>query len=145
MIVETTIHMHKNMLEMLNSGAARTGRSRTFIIKILMQRVMDDNNKMLKPCSMIKYQARDEKDNWYRIHLVLNEYEYEYCLDMRKFYKMSVSFILAFAVRRFLDEVVNELIDGSNNTDNCFYQNYILIKKIEVHYFFMPSYLDRRS
>lgn len=115
---------------MLNRGAAITGRTRTFIIKILMQRVMDDNRKMLQSYPRIRYQARDDKENWHRIHLVLNEYEYEYCLDMRKLFKMSVSFILAYAVRRFLEDVINELIDGSNNTDNYCYQNYILIKKI---------------
>jgi hypothetical protein len=129
MLIETTIYIHKNTLEMLNRGAALTGSPRTFILRLLMQRVMGDNHKMLQSYSRVKYQERDKKENWYRLHIVMNEYEYEYYLDMRKFYKMSVSFILAFAVRRYLDEVLNELLEGSNNIDNYWYRNYILIKK----------------
>ena len=129
MLIETTIHIHKNILELLNYGAAMTSRNRTFIIKLLMQRVMSNNQRMLESYYRIKYQARDERENWYRLHLVLNEYEYEYYLDMRKFFKMSVSFILAYAVRRYLDEIINELLHGSNNTDNYCYRNYIFIKK----------------
>ena len=130
MIVETTVYIHKNTLAMLNRGAAVTGRARTFIIKFLMQRLMRDNHKMLQSHSRVKYQARADKEEWHRLHMVMNEYEYEYYLDMRKFFKMSVSYILAFAVRRYLDEVMNELIKGNIITDNYRYQNYIFIKKI---------------
>ncbi len=130
MLIETTIHIHKSILEVLNSGSAISGRTRSLIIKLLMQRVMRDNQKMLQPHSRVKYQARDTKDNWQRLHVVMNEYEYEYYLDMRKFYKMSVSFILAFAVRQYFDEIMNLLLNDSNMTDNYCYQNYIFINKI---------------
>ena len=129
MLIESTMHMHKSTLEMLNRGAEITGRSRTFIIKLLMQRIMSENQKMLKSHSRIKYQPRDDKENWFRLHVVINEYEYEYYLDMRKFYKMSVSFILAYAVRRYLDEILSKLLNGNKNTDNYFYKNYIFIKR----------------
>ncbi len=114
---------------MLDRGVETTGRTRTFIIKVLMQRIMSNNQHMIKSNARIKYQSRDNKDNWHRLHLVLNEYEYEYYLDMRKFYKMSVSFILAYAARRYLDEILNELLNGSKNTDNYYYKNYIFIRK----------------
>ncbi len=129
MLIESTIHIHKSILEMLNRGSEITGGSRTFIIKLLMQRVMSNNQQMLKSHSRIKYQARDNKENWYRLHVVINEYEYEYYLDMRKFYKMSVSFILAYAVRRYLDEILSELLNRNKNTDNYFYKNYIFVNR----------------
>ena len=130
MIIETTVYIHKNTLVMLNRGAAVTGRARTFIIKLLMQRLMRDNHKMLQSHSRVRYQERADKEEWHRLHMVMNEYEYEYYLDMRKFFKMSVSYILAFAVRRYLDEVMNELIKGNIITDNYRFRNYIFIKKI---------------
>ncbi len=130
MIIQTTLYIHKSILEMLNRGSVITGESRTAIIKHLMQRLMSDNRKMLQSYSRIKYQARDDKENWHRLHIIISEYEYEYYLDMRKFYKMSVSFILAYAVKRYLNEVVYALLDMNNNTDNYRYRNYILIKKI---------------
>ncbi len=129
MLIESTMHIHKSILEMLNRGAEITGKTRTSIIKLLMQRVMSENKKMLISHSRIKYQARDKKENWHQFHVAMNEYEYEYYLDMRKFYKMSVSFILAYAAMRYLDEILNDLLNGDKNTDNYFYKNYIFVKR----------------
>ena len=129
MLIETTVHIHKSILEMLNKKVELTGKTRTFMMKLLMQRVMSDNQKMLKSYKRIRYQARDAKENWHKLHVVMNEYEYEYYLDMRKFFKMSVSFILAYAVRRYLDEIVKELLYGNISTDNYRYKNYIFIKE----------------
>jgi hypothetical protein len=126
MLIESTIYVNMRILGMLNRGAAITGRSRTYMIKILMQRVMRDDQKLLKFYSRIKYQERDLKENWHRLHIVLNEYEYEYYLDMRKFFKMSVSFILAYAVIRYLDE----LLKMNESTDNYCYKNYVFIKQL---------------
>lgn len=130
MLIETTMHVHKSILKMLEKSSETTNRTRTYIIKRIMQRVMRDNRKLLKSYSVIKYQERDLKENWYRIHIILNEYEYEYYLDMRKFYKMSVSFILAYAVMRYLDRVVNEILNKKNNTDNYYYINYVFIEEV---------------
>ncbi len=126
MLIETTLHVHKSILDKLNRGEEITGRSRTFIIKLLIQRIMKDSQRMIKMNSRVKYQERDLKENWHRIHIVLNEYEYEYCFDMRKFFKMSVSYILAFAVLRYLDEILKR----NKSTDKYFYTSYIFIKKI---------------
>lgn len=125
MIIATTLHVHKSIMEKLNRGTEITRKSRTSIVKLLIQRIMNDNQRMIKTNSRIKYQERDLKENWHRIYIVFNEYEYEYCLDLRKFYKMSVSYILAYAVLRYLEE----LLEGNSSTDNYCYKNYILIKK----------------
>ncbi len=45
---------------------------------------------------------------------------------MRKFFKMSVSFILAYAVMRYLDEVLKR----NKSADNYCYQNYIFMKEV---------------
>ena len=130
MIIETTLHVHKSILDKLYQGAVATGMTRTSIIKLLIQRVMSDNQRMIKTNSRIRYQERDLKENWNCIHIVLNEFEYEYCLDLRKFCKLSVSYIIAYAVRLYLDEVLNELLNGSINTDNYYYSNYVFVRKI---------------
>jgi len=126
MPIETTLNVHKNILDMLDKATLISGKQRTSIIKLMIKRSMKDNNKLIKMNSRVKYQERDIKVNWYRIHIVLNEYEYEYCLDFRKFFKMSVSLILAYSVLRYLDEILKE----NKNTDNYFYPSYILIKNI---------------
>ena len=114
---------------MLNKSAQISGKTRTFIIKLLMQRVMSNSQKLLKSSSRVRYQERDAKENWCRLHIIMNEYEYEYYFDMRKFYKMSVSLILAYAVRKYLDEIVNKLLDRNNSTDKYFYKGYIFMKE----------------
>ena len=118
MLIETTLHVHKNVMNKLDEGIVKTGVSRSSIIKLLIQRIMDDGQRMIKSYSRIKYQERDEKEKWNQLHIVLNEYEYEYYLDMRNFYKMSVSLILAYAVMRYLNELVNELLHGNKSKDN---------------------------
>ena len=125
MLIETTLHVHKSILNRLDTGAETSRRSRTLIIKLLIQRIMKDNQRMIKTYSRVKYQERDVKENWSRINIVFNEYEYEYCQDLRKFFKMSVSYILAYAVLRYLDE----LMKRGKITDNYWYKNYILIVK----------------
>ena len=129
MLIETTLHIHKSILGMLNKSTEITGKNRTFLIKLLMQRIMNNNQKLLKSYSRIQYQGRDVKENWHRLHVVVNEYEYEYYQDMRKFFKMSISFILAYAVVRYLDEIINELLDKNKITDKYFFRNYIFIKE----------------
>ena len=126
MLIETTLYINKSILETLNKSSAITGINKNKIIKLLMQRVMKDNQRLLKSYSRVKYQERDIKENWHRLHIVLNEYEYEYYLDMRKFFKMSVSFILAYAVMRYLDEVLKK----NKSSDNYCYQNYIFMKEV---------------
>lgn len=125
MLIETTLHVHKNILDKLDTGVAISGRSRTSLIKMLIQRMMKHNQNVIKTNSRIKYQERDLKENWKRINIVFNEYEYEYCLDLRKFFKMSVSYILAIAVLSYLDEIINK----DKRTDKYFYTSYIFIKK----------------
>ena len=129
MLIESTLHIHKSILEMLNKGSEMTGENRTFLIKLLMQRIMNNNQKLLKSYSRIQYQGRDVKENWHRLHVVVNEYEYEYYQDMRKFFKMSISFILAYAVIRYLDEIINELLVSNKSTDKYYFRNYIFIKE----------------
>ncbi len=124
MFIETTLYVHKSILDKLDTGATMSGRSRTFIIKLLIQRIMKDNQRMIKTCSRVQYQERDVRENWNRVNIVFNEYEYEYCLDLRKFFKMSVSLILAYAVMRYLDEVLK----WNKSTDKYFHKSYILIK-----------------
>ena len=126
MLIETTFHVHRNILEKLNNAALRSGKARTSIIKLIMQRMMQNNQRMIKGNSRIQYQKRDLKEKWNRIHIALNEYEYEYYQDIRKFFKMSISLILAYAVLQYLDEVLKEDI----NTDKYLFRHYALIKKV---------------
>ena len=58
MNIETTIHIHKSILEKLNTTAEITGKSRTSLVACLMQRVMHDNHRKLK---QLKEQYKKDK------------------------------------------------------------------------------------
>lgn len=73
---------------------------------------------------MVQYQERSDKESWKTIHLTVREDEYEYLLDLRKLLKMSVSRILAFAVKKYLAK-----LNEKNITDKNHYKNYVIIKE----------------
>jgi hypothetical protein len=126
MLIATTLHVHKTILTKLDETAIVIGISRNAIIKLLIQKIMKDNHRMIKVNTRVRYQEKDQKENWKRINIVFNEYEYEYCLDLRKFFKMSVSYILALAVLRYMDEILRK---GESTNNYCFC-NYVFTRKI---------------
>jgi hypothetical protein len=56
---------------------------------------------------------------------MVREDRYEYWLDLRKLLKMSVSLILAYAVKRFPGKPMN-----INSTDNYLCKYYIIMKEV---------------
>ena len=151
MIIETTIYIKKGILEKLSQASEKTGKSRTFIVVQLLKRIMGDSYRLTKSFSAVKYQERDLSKVWHRLHIQLNEYEYEYSLDMRKLYKMSVSLLVSYAASKYLDEIINKLLDTTMReiTDNYHYKNYILIQEVIDSticwriYWGIPSNLDK--
>ena len=132
MRIETTMYFNRALLEELSKASEKVGKSRTCILVLLLKRAMGDSYRLAKSFSPVKYQKSDPSQNWHRLHIQLNEYEYEYCLDMRKLYKMSVSLIVAYTVSRYLVEIVKKLLetDIDKFTDNYLPKNYILVREV---------------
>ena len=132
MIIETTINIHTTILYMLGEASLSTGRSRNFIIVLLLKRVMEENRNMLRFNTAVKYQEEDPLKQWHKFHIQYRNDMYEFCHDLRKFYKMSVSKILALSVIRYLDEVVRGLIerDVRYTTDNYLFSCYLFIQEV---------------
>ncbi|MDM8001735.1 MAG: hypothetical protein QUS66_02330, partial [Bacteroidota bacterium] len=61
------------------------------------------------------------------LHITLKPDEYEFLLDMRKFFKQSISRLVAYAIDTYLDDVIAEINKG---TDNYWYSNYALSRII---------------
>jgi hypothetical protein len=80
----------------------------------------------------VKYQERDEDARWRRFHVTFTMYEYEYFLDQRKIYKLSVSHILAIAVKKYLKQEIFEMMQPKNRptTDNNRFFSYTLRGKM---------------
>ncbi|MFC1669344.1 hypothetical protein ACFL20_03070 [Spirochaetota bacterium] len=123
MKINTTINIHKNTLKKITETANFTDNCKTEIIIFLLKKIMDDDKIQTQKNQSVKYQNCDEINCWHKFHISFNVNEYEYFLDLRKICKMSVSYLLAYAVDKYLDLILNGGI-----TDNYLYKNYILSK-----------------
>lgn len=142
MYIETTININIDILDRLLYAATITGESKRNIISSLMRRLSEDYEKIAVPWKRITYQKRDRKKKWKRLHVMLMPDEYEFFLDLRKACKSSVSRLVAYAIERYLDEIVAEFIKG---TDNYRYSNYAISYFINngvvclIHYWGLPE------
>jgi transcription antitermination factor NusG len=68
---------------------------------------------------------RRRPEKWRVFYAQVREDVYEYWLDLRKLLKMSVSLILAYAVKKYLCNFIKRIC-----TDNNRFRNYIIIKEI---------------
>jgi len=108
-MVETTILVRQNVLSGIASASVITGKPRSTIVVMLIKRIMDDNRPLLREDRCVEYQERQPGKEWHRLHVYLHMKEYECFLDLRKFCKKSVSFLVAFGVYKYLDEIIKEL------------------------------------
>ncbi len=123
--METTLNIDKDILNKITRAAQLKRVSRTELIVLLMNKVMEETMNPFFFGRMVQYQEKRESGEWHRFHIVLRSDEYEFFLDLRKFLKMSVSHILAFAVEKYLSKLM-----GENITDNYLYKNYVMIREL---------------
>ncbi len=127
MKIDTTINIKQVILERIDCTAGKFSVSRSKLISMLLKRMMDGKNTDKNRFSRVKYQKRDNIASWKRPHIMLEPDMYEKCLDMRKLFKMSVSYLVLVAYKKYFDMVIKEL---ENNGDTEKYsKNYICIGK----------------
>jgi len=130
MKVETTLNVHREVLSELHEASFVTGRRVNAIAVMALQGLLVHYRRRVQAFRRIQYQDRDKKENWTKVHIVIGASDYECLLDMRKMYKMSVSFLLAVAVKRYLYKIVKDILCGVCRTDNYLYSNYIISQKV---------------
>lgn len=123
MTIETSIYIHINILEKINNAAKLKGISRTELIILLIKQVMDETPSKACLGKRIQYQERCPANEWHTLHLELRPDDYNFFLDLRKFLKMSVSYILKYAVNKYLTYILK--ISVTDNYKNK-YKGYIL-------------------
>ncbi|HOT44058.1 MAG TPA: hypothetical protein PLM53_08420 [Spirochaetota bacterium] len=122
--METTINVHLDILNQITGAAKALGISRSELIVILLKKAMDDAARPDCLCKLVKYQQRRKPHEWHRFHLAVRPDDYEYFLDLKKLLKMSVSLILSYAVRKYLNKLFKK-----DYTDNYRYKNYIIMER----------------
>lgn len=125
MKIRTTLHLDASIIEAIAEAARAAGLDRDQVVSSLMRRCAEEAKKRPGVWMRVRYQERREGENWRRMHVAFNPDGYEHSIDMRKMLKMSVSFIVAFAVEHYLEEVLDIL---RNVGDNYCYRNYAMLQ-----------------
>jgi hypothetical protein len=124
-IMETTLNIHVDILEIIKREASLKNISNSKLIHFLIQKVAEDIGDPGTIGRMVKYQDRHKPEEWHFFHIQVREDVYEYWLDLKKLLKMSLSLILAYALKKYLKEKLKII-----NTDNNRFNSYIITKEI---------------
>ncbi len=120
--METTLNLHASTLVSITAAARAKGVSRSALIRTLFKRIMNDMSDPDTIGIVVRYQGRRRPEEWHVFHLQVRPDEYEFFLDLKKLLKMSVSLILAIAVKKYLNG------KEALSTDNYRYKDYTIIK-----------------
>ncbi len=124
--MKTTLNIRIDLLDQI-SKAAKTNRiSCSKMIFVLMQKAAADIDNPGNIGRLVRYQERRGPKAFRPFHVNVREDTYEYWQDMRKLLKMSVSFVLAVAVQKYLmDKPIKNIY-----SDNYLCKNYFIIKQV---------------
>ncbi|HNW29650.1 MAG TPA: hypothetical protein PKN50_14325 [Spirochaetota bacterium] len=109
MMIKTTVNIDIFVMNKIARASAVTGISKRDSISSLLKRFSGDHAKMVRSWKRVRCQGRAGNVPWKCLHLALWPDKYEFFLDLRKVCKMSVSFLIAYAVSKYLQEVIGYL------------------------------------
>jgi hypothetical protein len=120
--IDTTLHLHNDTMKIFLKASRLTGQTKRQLFSRLLSIIADE--QMIDPVawSRIRYQVRDQKTTWHRMHISLTPAEYELFIDLRKVYKMSASRIIALAMEKFMERLINS---SGKETDNYRISSYV--------------------
>jgi len=96
---------------------------RTLIVYLLMFAAKNEKKKAIA-FKRISYRKRNSEQPWKRLHLVLYQSEYEFILDVKKLWKMSLALCIEFCIENVLFEFMNYFLDCEKKKDTDNYLNY---------------------
>ncbi|MCX8124405.1 MAG: hypothetical protein N3F66_09595 [Spirochaetes bacterium] len=124
MNIETTTCISLEHLELLKFYARTYNMSLRTFISTMISFAAQWEKVSVKSFKQISY--RKKGSSWKRLHLVLYEDEYEFFMDVKKVWKMSLAKIIAFCLDNVLDEFLKilDVIGDDDYTDNYRYTGY---------------------
>lgn len=127
MAIKTTINILKSLDRRLNIACETTGVTKNYLIMRLLKKIIKAHKKkngkeLIIAAKAVKYQKRQaDTTNWMKLHIRFLAADYEYALDLKKFNKMSVSLLLAEAIKKHLAKLIRSIL---NDTRKNYYYPY---------------------
>ncbi len=116
-MIKTTYMMTKEVLMMLKDAEKRTGWTMIDLVIAVMRYAMRYHAKHEREHGRIEYQKRMNEDGMpipkFRVKIKCNEREYDYFNDMRRFFRRSISHVIAIAVLKYLPDLVERIENGA--------------------------------
>ncbi len=116
MNIETTTCISLKHLELIKVYAEKNNMPVYSFIVNFINFVVTHKEIQVKACSRLSYRPRHSGE-WKRLHIILLEHEYEFVMDVRKVYKMSLAKVIAFCIDKYLIDFVNAL-EKEEDIDN---------------------------
>ena len=122
----TTINIHEDTLTLLSNLSVMLGTPRDLVIKSAMHLLSKEMKHRDLPQRLVQYQESDVKENWRSLHIKLSFEQYAHFVDMRNFFKMSVSFLIALALQKYGQTLLKE----KEISDKNLFEEYFITKKV---------------
>jgi hypothetical protein len=122
--METSSHVDAGTAAKIAIVSASKGISKSKMIVLLIRRFADESGFPIRMGRLVQYHTRGSVQNWAEIHMCLRADEYEYFQDLKKLFKLSVSLMIEYAAKMFIENI-SEIKD----TDNYPFRNYVIVKE----------------
>lgn len=142
MQLETTIYISEENYLKLEEKKAETGISKNRLIKCLLRNEVSREKRVPVLLNTVSYQEKlCADDKFRRLHVALDDELYERCLDMRRVFKLSVSYIIALCISQYLDDINSAEFNTDNyrnvyiffSEKNEFFKGYVVYWDIPTH------------
>ncbi len=127
--------MTTEVLLLLKDAEKRTGWTMIDLIIAVMRHAMRHHSKHEREHGRIEYQKRFDADGMpipkFRVKVKMLEREYDYFNDMRRFYRRSISHVIAIAVLAYLPGLLERIEKGEydEEVDSYPYKNCAIYDK----------------
>lgn len=131
--IHTTVNLSREHATILNESAVKLRVSRSKLVVLLLRKLLVNLKKRKCNFTSVQYQKNAGHNGWKKVHVFFEPVDYEVFTDMRNYYKWSVSALLAMAIDRYLDEILE---GGKENFEKNF-------DKYLIHDYNCDGKLDR--
>jgi hypothetical protein len=125
----TTLNIHTDVMTQISHAATKINKSQRDIIVMLLIRIVQNHSGLQRGFTTVKYQPDAGKEAWHKFHICYRSDENEYFGDLRRFCKYSVSYLVAIAVEKYLDQLIGDKTEKGRDNYACF-RNYVLYQEV---------------